>query len=46
MADHPCWNCEIRKYYARRFDLHIWAEDCPYVCERLEKWKEMVRKND
>ena len=36
----PCWNCEIRKWYVRRLDAHFFGEDCPYVCERYERWKD------
>lgn len=39
MTDHHCDKCHIRKMYAKRFDLHIWGEDCPYVCPKYDKWK-------
>jgi len=34
----PCETCEVRKGYARAFDMHIWGDDCPYVCEKFEEW--------
>lgn len=36
----PCKNCQTRKMYARIFDAQIWGEDCPYDCEKYERWKE------
>lgn len=27
-----CDKCKIRIGYARVFDVHFWASDCPYVC--------------
>lgn len=41
---YPCENCDIRKDYARRFDLHWHGEDdCPYVCPFV---KEKEKVND
>lgn len=32
-----CDNCEIKKWYARVVDYHIFDEvDCPYVCDKKE----------
>lgn len=32
---NKCDNCEIRKFYARAFDMHWMGEDdCPCVCEK------------
>lgn len=32
-----CDNCEVKKWYARVVDYHIFNEDdCPYVCEKKE----------
>lgn len=28
-----CDNCKVKKFYAKRFDLHWFGEDdCPYEC--------------
>ena len=35
----PCNDCPTRKTYAKLFDVHIWGEDCPYVCEKYDEWK-------
>ena len=35
----PCNDCPTRKAYAKLFDMHIWGEDCPYVCEKYDEWK-------
>lgn len=41
----PCKDCKIRKDFARKFDIHIWGDDCFYVCEKYEHWKnEQVKK--
>lgn len=30
-----CDNCEVKKWYARVVDYHIFGEeDCPYVCDK------------
>lgn len=42
-----CDNCEIKKWYARVVDYHIFnEEDCPYICHEpcVEEKKE--RDND
>lgn len=39
----PCKNCHIRKMYAKTFDAHFWGEDCPYECEKYERWKEVQK---
>lgn len=46
MTEQPCVKCPERKFYARRFDMHISGEDCPYVCEKYEKWKTEQKKGD
>ena len=35
----PCVGCEIKKHFARAFDLH-WhdGEDCPYGCAEWDEW--------
>lgn len=35
----PCVDCDIRKWYARKLDIHFSDEDCYYVCEKYELWK-------
>ena len=35
----PCEVCSARKYMAIAFDMHVWGDDCPYVCKLYEKWK-------
>lgn len=34
----PCKDCDTRKTYALLFDVHISGDDCPYVCEKYERW--------
>lgn len=34
----PCKDCDTRKTYALLFDVHITGDDCPYVCEKYERW--------
>lgn len=36
-GDRKCDNCEIKKWYARVVDYHIFDErDCPYICKEVE----------
>lgn len=36
-----CDDCEIRKFYAKAFDLHWHDEiDCPYECDQSEELKD------
>ena len=42
----PCDKCKIRKWYAKRMDIHFWGADCPYECEEYEKWKKEGTEND
>jgi len=42
----PCTKCQIRKWYAKKFDLHFSGEDCPYVCEPYETWKAEQKEGD
>jgi len=33
-----CDKCEVKKWYARVVDYHIFCEiDCPYVCDKKEE---------
>ena len=34
----PCEVCLARKYMAIAFDMHVWGDDCPYVCKPYEEW--------
>lgn len=34
----PCKNCSTRQFYAKKFDIHIWGDDCPYECERYNAY--------
>ena len=43
--EYPCAECETRWAYALMFDIHISGEDCPYYCERWERYK-AERKDD
>lgn len=36
---YPCTDCDMRKIYAILFDFHISGEDCPYKCEKWERYK-------
>ena len=38
--ENPCKNCMERKFYAKAFDMHFSGEDCPYICEEYERYKE------
>ena len=34
---NKCDNCEVKKWYAKVVDYHIFGEeDCPYVCDKKE----------
>lgn len=44
MRECPCQKCEVRKMYAKRFDMHIYGDDCPYVCPKFDKWQDEKRK--
>lgn len=35
----PCEECQVRKMYARSFDMHFAGEDCWFQCEEYEHWK-------
>ena len=35
---YPCAECEVRKTYAKLFDVHFFGEDCPQRCEEYEAW--------
>lgn len=43
---HPCNYCSIQKTYAKDWDIHFFGEDCPYECERYEKWKAEQKEGD
>ena len=47
MKECPCIGCEIKKHFARAWDLH-WhdGEDCPYECPKYDEWKEGVDSNE
>jgi hypothetical protein len=42
---YPCADCDTRRTYALMFDIHIDGEDCPYECEKWERYK-AERKDD
>ena len=46
MSKCPCEHCETRKFFAKRFDMHFYGEDCWYECEKYEQWKEKEPEND
>lgn len=37
----PCDKCDIRKWYARTFDMHIYGEDCFFECEEYDEYKRL-----
>ena len=37
--EDPCKKCWTRKWYARKFDIHFWGEDCPYECKEYKQYK-------
>lgn len=41
----PCDECDTRRTYALMFDVHISGEDCPYECDKYERYK-IERKDD
>ena len=41
---HPCETCDTRKWYARRFDIHIFSEDCFYECEEYNTYKKTIEE--
>ena len=46
---NKCANCEVKRWYARNVDYHIFSErDCPYVCDKQDENKqdEKEKKND
>jgi len=43
--EDPCKNCPDRQLYARLMDIHFWGEDCPYVCEELERYEKEKEKD-
>lgn len=42
MDENKCFDCPVREYYARVFDMHISHLDCPVKCphDRIERVKE------
>lgn len=39
-----CDNCELRKWYAKKFDLHwLGEDDCPYECDKEDDKDEAER---
>lgn len=42
----PCEHCKTREFFAKRFDMHFYGEDCPYECEEYERWKEQHDDTD
>jgi len=36
----PCVKCDTRRTYAKIFDIHIFGEDCPYICFAYDNWKQ------
>jgi hypothetical protein len=45
MAD-PCEKCSARLWYTTRLDIHFYGEDCPYICEEYERYKEEEKGTD
>ena len=43
---YPCKNCEIRQWYARKFDIHFSGEDCFWVCEKYEAYKKERKEQE
>lgn len=36
--ESPCNNCPEKQLYARMFDIHFSGADCPYECEKYERY--------
>ena len=39
---NKCKECKIRKWYAKRLDMHFDYLDCPYDCEN--DWEHLVKE--
>ena len=39
----PCKKCEQRAALSIMFDVHIWGDDCPYVCYEYNEWERSRR---
>lgn len=37
--ENPCDKCPTRITYALMFDVHMFGEDCPYCCDKWERYK-------
>ena len=37
---YPCTNCKARKFFAKKFDMHFSGEDCWYMCDLYEEYKQ------
>ena len=42
----PCAKCDLRKWYARKFDMHIYGEDCFFECEEYDEYKRLKNECD
>lgn len=45
LKQHPCENCDLRKGFAKAFDMHFWGEGCPYKCDEYDDWKCRARED-
>lgn len=36
----PCKDCPVRQWSAIAFDIHFNGDDCPYLCDKYERWRE------
>ena len=41
---YPCKECDLRKAFAIHLDLHFYGEDCPFVCEKYDKYISSITK--
>ena len=41
-----CESCDIRKYFAKSYDIHFDERDCPIKCERKQKNKSKFTREE
>ena len=37
--EHPCIQCEMRRWYRSRLNIEINGENCPYECVKYKEWR-------
>ena len=44
--EDPCKNCDIKEWYANRFDMHYYGDNCPYHCKPFDKYRQEKQNTD